>query len=151
MFVSRIVSGQICMIKKLRWQILVIVVTLVVVGVLLLTPGPGQPVFGPKPAQGGIYTEGLVGSLSRLNPLLDQNNSADRDINRLLFSGLVTFDSRGLPVPALADSWGVSQDGTIYNFSIRSNAVWHDGKPVNVDDVLFTIDLIKSDSSQFPA
>ncbi len=138
------------MIKKLRWQILVIVVTLVVVGVLLLTPGPGQPVFGPKPAQGGIYTEGLVGSLSRLNPLLDQNNSADRDINRLLFSGLVTFDSRGLPVPAMADSWGVSQDGTIYNFSIRSNAVWHDGKPVNVDDVLFTIDLIKSDSSQFP-
>jgi peptide/nickel transport system substrate-binding protein len=139
------------MIKKLRWQILVVVITLLVVAVLLFTPQPGQQVYAPKPAEGGIYTEGLVGSLSRLNPLLDQNNSADRDINRLLFAGLVTFDSRGLPMPALADSWGVSQDGTIYNFSIRPNAVWHDGVPVSVDDIIFTLELIKSDSSLFPA
>jgi peptide/nickel transport system substrate-binding protein len=139
------------MIKKLRWQILVVVVTLLVVAVLLFTPEPGQQVFSPKPSEGGVYTEGLVGSLSRLNPLLDQNNSADRDINRLLFASLVTFDARGLPLPGLADSWGVSQDGTIYNFSLRSNAVWHDGIPVSVDDIIFTLDLIKSDSSQFPA
>ncbi|MCX6079955.1 MAG: peptide ABC transporter substrate-binding protein [Chloroflexi bacterium] len=139
------------MIKKLRWQILVVVVTLLVVAVLLFTPEPGQQVFSPKPAEGGVYTEGLVGSLSRLNPLLDQNNSADRDINRLLFASLVTFDARGLPLPGLADSWGVSQDGTIYNFSIRPSAVWHDGTPVSVADIIFTIDLIKSDSSLFPA
>ena len=139
------------MIKKLRWQILVVVVTILAVVGLLLTQQPGEQVFAPRPSEGGIYTEGLVGSLSRLNPMLDQNNPADRDINRLLFSGLVTFDARGLPKPALADSWGVSQDGTIYNFSIRSNAVWHDGTPVTVDDVTFTLDLIKSDSSLFPA
>lgn len=139
------------MIKKLRWQILVVVITILVVVGMLLTQEPGQQVFAPRPSEGGIYTEGLVGSLSRLNPMLDQNNPADRDINRLLFSGLVTFDARGLPAPALADSWGVSQDGTIYNFSIRSNAVWHDGKPVTVDDVTFTLDLIKSDASVFPA
>ncbi len=139
------------MIKKLRWQILVVIVTFLVVAVLLFTPEPGQQVFTPLPAEGGVYTEGLVGSLSRLNPLLDQNNSADRDINRLLFASLVTFDAHGLPLPALADSWGVSQDGTIYNFSIRSNAVWHDGIPVSVGDITFTLDLIKSDASMFPA
>jgi peptide/nickel transport system substrate-binding protein len=139
------------MIKKLRWQILVVVVTILVVVGLLITQEPGQQVFAPRPSEGGIYTEALVGSLSRLNPLLDQHNPADRDINRLLFSGLVTFDARGLPTPALADSWGVSQDGTIYNFSIRSNAVWHDGKPVVVDDVIFTLDMLKSDASIFPA
>jgi len=139
------------MIKKLRWQILVVVITLVVVAVLLLTQEPGQQVTAPQPAEGGIYTEGLVGSLGRLNPLLDQNNPADRDINRLLFSGLITFDARGLPQPGVADSWGVSQDGTIYNFSIRSNAFWHDGTPVTVDDITFTLDQIKSDASFFPA
>lgn len=139
------------MIKKLRWQILVVVVTLILVAVLLLTQEPGQQVFAPQPAEGGIYTEGLVGALSRLNPLLDQNNPADRDINRLLFSGLVTFNAAGLPMPGLADSWGVSQDGTIYNFSIRPNAVWHDGIPVTVDDITYTLDLIKSDASFFPA
>ncbi len=83
--------------------------------------------------------------------MLDQNNPADRDINRLIFSGLIKFDARGLPVPDLAESWGVSMDGTIYNFSLRSGAVWHDGQPVTVEDVLFTIELIKADSSFFPA
>ncbi len=139
------------MIKKLRWQILIVCLTLVIVAAILFVPDPGQKVFEPQPSAGGAYTEALVGSLSRLNPLLDQNNSADRDVNRLLFSGLMTFDSRGIPVPDLADSWGVSQDGTIYNFSLRSNALWQDGKPVTVDDVTFTLDLIKSDSSLFPA
>ena len=138
------------MIKKLRWQILVVIATLLIVAILLFTPEPGKQIYEPKPAEGGIYTEGLVGSLSRLNPLLDQNNSADRDINRLLFASLVTFDARGLPMPGLADSWGVSQDGTIYNFSLRSNAVWHDGIPVGVDDIIFTLDLLKNEASQFP-
>jgi len=138
------------MIKKLRWQILVVVLTLVVVGALLLTQEQGETIVASQPAEGGIYTEGLVGSLGRLNPLLDQNNAADRDINRLLFSGLVKFDARGMPLPDLAESWGVSLDGTIYNFSLRSNAFWHDGQPVTVGDVLFTLELLKSDSSFFP-
>src|SRR5690349_12164179 len=136
--------------KKLRWQILVVVITLVVVGVLLLTQQPGTQVFAPLPTAGGIYTEALIGSLSRLNPLIDQNNASDRDIDRLIFSGLIKFDARGMPVPDLADSWGVSQDGTVYNFSIRPEAVWHDGQPITSEDVTFTLDLIKSDSSLFP-
>ncbi|HNO85842.1 MAG TPA: peptide ABC transporter substrate-binding protein, partial [Anaerolineales bacterium] len=40
--------------------------------------------------------------------------------------------------------------GTLYNFSIRSNAVWHDGQPVTSDDVIFTIEMIKSSGSLFP-
>ncbi|PWH17452.1 MAG: hypothetical protein DDG60_02365 [Anaerolineae bacterium] len=139
------------MIKKLRWQLLVVTLTLLAVGALLLTEDPQEPVFSPQPAEGGIYTEALIGSLGRLNPLLDQNNPADRDINRLLFSSLVKFDARGLPVPDLAESWGISLDGTIYNFSLRPNAVWHDGQPVTTADILFTIELIKADSSFFPA
>jgi peptide/nickel transport system substrate-binding protein len=135
--------------NKLRWQILVVVVTLLVVAALLLTQEPGTTVFIPQPATGGVYTEGLVGSLSRLNPLLDLNNSADRDIDRLLFSGLIRFDGRGLPQPDLSDSWGTTPDGTVYNFSIRKEAVWHDGTPVTSDDVIFTLDLIKANASFF--
>src|SRR5512139_3285693 len=111
--------------KQLRWQILVVVVALGIVAVLLVsqqTPSITGAIL-PQPEQGGIYTEGLVGSLGRLNPLLDYNNPADRDVNRLLFSGLVKFDERGLPHADLAD-WGVAQDGTVYNFSIRPDAVW---------------------------
>jgi peptide/nickel transport system substrate-binding protein len=138
--------------KQLRWQILLVVVTLGVVGVLLfsqqspVTTGP----FLPQPEHGGIFTEGLVGSLGRLNPLLDWNNAADRAVNRLLFSGLIRFDEQGVPRADLAEAWGVAQDGTVYNFSIRANAVWHDGTPVTSDDIIFTIDLMKSAGSLYP-
>ncbi len=136
--------------KKLRWQILVVAVTIVIVALLLLSQQPVSVITLPEAAPGGIYTEALVGSMGRLNPMLDWNNSADRDVDRLIFSGLIRFDSRGLPQPDLADSWGASADGTIYNFSIRPNAVWHDGQPVTSDDVIFTIEMIKSAGSFFP-
>ena len=139
--------------KQLRWQILVVLVTLVIVAVLLLSqqsPATDGGVILPQPEQGGVYTEGLVGSMGRLNPLLDWNNSADRDVDRLLFSGLVRFNESGLPRADLAESWGVTPDGTIYNFAIRPNAVWHDGQPVTADDVIFTIELMKSAGSFYP-
>jgi peptide/nickel transport system substrate-binding protein len=139
--------------RQLRWQILVVLVTLVIVVVLLFTQQSQQETGGPilsQPEQGGVYTEALVGSLGRLNPLLDWNNSADRDVNRLLFSGLVKFDERGIPRADLAEAWGVAPDGTIYNFTIRANAVWHDGTPVTSDDVIFTIELMKSAGSLVP-
>ena len=136
--------------KKLRWQFLIVAVTLAVVAVLLLTQKTTtvNPIL-PEPASGGIYTEALVGSFGRLNPLLDLNNPADRDVDRLLFSSLVKFDARGIPQPDLAESWGVSADGTIYNVTLRSNANWHDGTPVTTDDVIFTLDLLRTEYSAF--
>jgi len=138
--------------KQLRWQILVVLVTLVIVAVLLLSqqsPTTGGVIL-PQPEQGGVYTEGLVGSMGRLNPLLDWNNSADRDVDRLLFSGLVRFDERGVARADLAESWGVTPDGTVYNFAIRPNAVWHDGEPVTSDDVISTIEMMKGPGSLYP-
>jgi peptide/nickel transport system substrate-binding protein len=138
--------------KQLRWQILVVLVTLAIVAVLLYTQQTPEigGVIQQQPEQGGVFTEGLVGSLGRLNPLLDWNNSADRDVDRLLFSGLIRFDERGLPQADLAESWAVTPDGTVYNFSIRQNAVWHDGEPVTSDDILFTIEMMKSTGSLYP-
>lgn len=138
--------------KQLRWQILVVLVTLVIVAVLLFSaqaPGVGS-VIQSQPEQGGVFTEGLVGSLGRLNPLLDWNNQADRDVNRLLFNGLIRFDERGLPQADLAASWASTPEGTVYNFALRQTAVWHDGAPVTSDDVLFTIDMMKSVGSLYP-
>jgi peptide/nickel transport system substrate-binding protein len=137
--------------KKLRWQILVVILTLIVVAVLLLTQQPTLNPVLPEAASGGIYTEALVGSFGRMNPLLDLNNPADRDIDRLIFSGLIRFDSSGVPQPDLAESWGVSADGTIYNVTIRDNAVWQDGTPITSEDVLFTVSMLRSEYSAYPA
>jgi len=130
--------------KKIRWQLLIIFIAGLVVGILLLTEQPGASVNSPEPAKGGVYTEALIGSLQRLNPLLDSGNPVDKDVDRLIFSSLLRFDSRGLAVGEIAESWGQSDDGTIVNVTLRNGAVWHDGEAVTADDVAFTIDLIRN-------
>lgn len=136
--------------KKLRWQVLVVALTILVAGGLLLTQQPSGTTTSPEAVSGGIYTEALVGAFGRLNPLLDLTNNADRQIDRLIFSSLVKFDSRGIPIPDLAESWGVSADGTVYNITLRTGAVWQDGEPITSDDVLFTLNLLRSEYSSFP-
>ena len=138
--------------KRFRWQILIVLLALVAIGVLLLGQQPSlQPIVPEvKPATGGIYTEGLVGSLERLNPVLDYYNPADRDLDYLLFSGLLRFDARGLPQNDLVESMGISQDGKIYNFSLRQDAVFHDGTPLTSEDVVFTIELMRDERIPVP-
>ena len=84
------------LIKKLRWQILIIILALIVIAVVLWGQ-QAEPVLveAPEPTGGGVYTEGLVGSLMRLNPLLAVFNPPDQAPSRLLFSGLIQFDSTG--------------------------------------------------------
>ncbi len=138
--------------KRLRWQLLIVVLALAAIAVLLLGQQPVLPEsVTVKPTTGGVYSEALIGSLKRLNPLLAMYNSADRDVTRLLFNGLIRFDDRGVPQGDLAESWGIAADGKVYNFSIRPNAVWHDGQPVTSDDILFTIGLLKDESFPAPA
>ena len=140
--------------KKLRWPLLIALLALVVIGALLISqrPAPLEPIAIPQaePTEGGIYAEGLVGALVRLNPLLDSYNSVDRDVDQLIFSGLLRFDDQGIPQGDLSNSWGISRDGTIYNFSLHENAVWHDGEPVTSDDVIFTIERMRAEDSPLP-
>jgi peptide/nickel transport system substrate-binding protein len=138
--------------KKMRWQILILVLALVAIGVLLIGQQPNILPTSPEvePTTGGVYAEGLIGSLGRLNPVLDFYNQPDRDVDRLLFSSLLRFNDRGLPVHDLVESMGISQDGRIYNFSIRENVVWHDGKPLTSEDVVFTIEMLRSPDLPVP-
>jgi len=139
--------------KRLRWPFIIVLVALVAIALLLRnqqSPILQPAVAPPQPVTGGVYTEALVGAPGRLNPVLDYYNPADRDVDRLLYSGLINFDDRGVPQADLAESWGVSQDGKTYNFAMRPDAKWHDGEPVSADDVLFTIELLRQDNSPIP-
>jgi peptide/nickel transport system substrate-binding protein len=136
--------------KKIRLQLIIILVTAVIVGVLLIVQKPISDTLLTAPSSGGVYTEALVGEFGRLNPILDMHNQADHDIDQLIFSGLVKYDSGGLPVPDLAETWGISKDGTIYNFALRKGLVWQDGDPVTVDDIIFTVELFRDPSPLIP-
>jgi len=137
--------------RNIRWQLLIAVGGIILVIGLLLGQSPDEQLGAPQPVRGGSYTEALVGQLNRLNPVLDFHNQADRDVDRLLYSGLVRFDDRGLPEPDLAESWAVSADATLYTFSLRADAVWHDGVPVSADDVIYTFSKLQDPDFPGPA
>ena len=50
--------------------------------------------------------------------------------------GLIQLDSNGKPIPALAESFDVSEDGKTYTFHLR-DAKWANGEPVTAEDFVF--------------
>ena len=132
------------MVRRIRWQILIAVVSSVLVLTLMsylaITTAAVQ-----RPVEGGAYVEGLLYTLRQINPLIE-DSSVDQgasDIQALIFDGLVHIGPTGQSEPALALSWTVDQTGQIYTFVLRDGVRWHDGTPVSIKDVLFTIGAIQ--------
>lgn len=53
------------------------------------------------------------------------------------FEGLVKHAPDGAVVPALAESWTISDDGLTYTFNLRKDAKWSDGEPVTAGDFVY--------------
>jgi peptide/nickel transport system substrate-binding protein len=51
---------------------------------------------------------------------------------------LIAYDEASAPVPYLAESWEVSEDGTEVTFHLRQDVFWHDGEQTDAHDVAFT-------------
>ncbi len=102
------------------------------------------------PAIGGEYTEGLVGEPQFINPLYASTNDVDQDISRLVYSGLVRWDGEGSFTPDLARDILISEDKTVYTFTIRDEARFHNGEEVRARDILFTINAIQTASYRSP-
>ena len=58
-------------------------------------------------------------------------------IVRDMFEGLTIYDPHGKVIPGVAESWTLSDDGTVYTFKLREAANWSDGKPVTANDFVF--------------
>ncbi len=93
------------------------------------------------PVKGGEIIEGVADVPRFINPLL-ATGEADRDLSTLIYSGLLRATERGY-INDLAENFEISEDGLTYIFTIKEDAVWHDGKPVISDDIEFTINKAK--------
>lgn len=51
--------------------------------------------------------------------------------------GLMQMDADGQAVPAVAESYELSEDGLTYTFHLRSDAKWSNGTPVTAADFVF--------------
>ena len=96
---------------------------------------------------GGVYVEGVIGNISTLNPLLAASEP-EQAASRLLFSSLYNYDVTGALHTDLAESMTVKDD-KVYTIKLR-NAVWHDGKNLTAEDVVYTINLIKNPQVRSP-
>lgn len=101
------------------------------------------------PVNGGTYTEGVIGRIQYLNPILESSNNVDIDINKLIYSRLFKFNNRVLNND-IVDSYAISDDKKNYTFKIKEGIYWHDGEKLTVDDILFTFSLIKNPSFRSP-
>jgi peptide/nickel transport system substrate-binding protein len=72
------------------------------------------------------------------------------DVRVWLYDGLVRFDEEMNPIPDLAESWEISEDGTIYTFKLREDVTFHDGTPMTADDVLYTAQLTLDENTNSP-
>ncbi|MFP3269055.1 MAG: ABC transporter substrate-binding protein, partial [Desulfurococcales archaeon] len=88
---------------------------------------------------GGTLTVALVSEPSQI-VLSNAWNAAF--VESQIFDTLLRFDSNLNLVPGLAESYYVNSTCGCYVFNLRTNATWHDGKPVTADDVKFTFENI---------
>lgn len=98
-----------------------------------------RSVLVEAPSRGGSLIEGIVGTPRFVNPLLALSD-ADRDLVALTYAGLMGYGKDGELVPVLAESYTVSEDGTVYTFLLRADAKFSDGRPVTAEDVVFTVE-----------
>ena len=103
----------------------------------------------PVPSIGSSYTEGVIGDSRTINPIYASRDT-DRDITRLVFSGLVTYNGAGAIEPDLADNVDISPDGKTYTVTLKKNLQWHDGEPITADDVIFTVHTIQNGQFRSP-
>ncbi len=142
------------MVNRLRLQVFVAAVGLVAIAIalayfLLVVKQTNEP------APGGTYVEGVVVEAApaiSINPLIAPSDSLSQDVSSLVFSGLTRSvagkgaDQPGQVIePDLADRWTATPDGSVWEFHLRYDARWQDGTPITARDVVYTINLLKSE------
>lgn len=98
-------------------------------------------------ANGGDYTEAVLGEVNSMNPLYAAN-SAERTLGRLLFANLVSPDASGHNKGELAKTVKMDESGKVWTVTLRDHLLWSDGEPITIDDVIYTIGLIRDTSAK---
>ncbi len=146
-----------------RWlNITVLFAALALVALTLACGGEEEP--APSTGSGGddltlggdsgsAGGEGVFRRLWQEPPTLDPHEAGDTTSAGILvevFSGLVALNTALQVTPDLAERWDVSDDGLTYTFHLRSDAKFHNGKPVTAEDVKYSFERATDAEYQSP-
>lgn len=91
------------------------------------------------PAQGGTFSEGMVGQPEYVNPVTAQSET-DLSLVKLIYANL----------PDVADSIESSTDGLTWTIHLKDGLTWQDGQKLTSDDVIFTVQSIQNPDADSP-
>lgn len=92
-----------------------------------------------EPVKGGEITVGIA---QDLDDSLDPHQTVaagTREVLFNIFEGLVKPNSDGEMIPAVAEKYELSEDGTTYTFTLRDGVKFHNGQTVTAEDVVYSI------------
>ena len=113
-----------------------------------LLPGlQGTPAYAATPKKGGRLRLGAdSGSTTdSLDPALGVATMSNIIIHGQLYNNLVEIDHKSEAIPELAESWESTPDAKKWVFQIRKGVEFHNGKTLDAEDVVFSIDHHRGD------
>ena len=103
------------------------------------TPPPSQEP-GQAPRHGGTFR--IKGAYVPFNQVFDPALPSHYFVTEQIFDGLVRFDSRFNPTPALAEYWTISEDRARITFHLRRGVRFHNGRELTADDVKYSLERL---------
>jgi microcin C transport system substrate-binding protein len=105
----------------------------------------------PNAPKGGVVRLGAQGTFDSFNIVVaGVKGSPEQGLN-LIYETLTTAsaDEANAAYGLLAESFTHPADYSSVSFRLRPEAKWHDGKPVTVDDVIFSFESLKANSPTY--
>lgn len=102
---------------------------------------PGFVSAQEAPRYGGAFVVGAGTEPRHLNPNIVSDLATKLVANPIL-NKLVGMARDLTPIPDLARTWTISEDGKTYTFALEEGVLWHDGKPFTSEDVKFTFEKV---------
>lgn len=98
-----------------------------------------------KAPQGGTFLYNLGVEPTTLNPITG-TDAYNQTVQGYVLDSLMNrnFETYGWD-PALAEKVEISKDGREFTFTLRQGVQWSDGKPLTIEDVKFSFDVIFDD------
>lgn len=105
-----------------------------------MLPMLGRKAFAQEPKRGGRFRLGLAGSVEQtLDPAIVQD-AVNQNINYQTHNTLVEVLPDLTAGPELAESWEASPDAKVWTFKLRKGVQFHDGKPFEAEDVIYSLE-----------
>jgi len=123
--------------------------TLFALATALLVLASCENTYSPEWPDENRLVIALKNAPIHLDPRVGSDQSSGRAFE-LLYSGLVTKDTRGNLIPDLAHKWEILDDGTRYRFYLNPEVRFHDGRELGADDVVWTFGSIIDGSVSTP-